>query len=236
MYHSAITSFCQATKPYNKNNKNMKNKNGKNRENRKTRRHESKGFMHKLRESPSKIGDAFSASASQNLRVLFSIFFASIWHSSPFSPSPLTLLNLLSPLIPHFWCCFITLPSPISPISEDLPLNPINMGSLSPNISWDYPFTPKTIADFLRRISTMTNASERLSRLDDFVKNLEEEMKKIDAFKRELPFCMLLLNDGEFFFSFFFLLAPNSILRDGVFLVPFDWCFFWIFFCGGFWI
>ncbi|XP_022135634.1 transcription factor HHO6 [Momordica charantia] len=70
------------------------------------------------------------------------------------------------------------------------------MGSLSPNISWDYPFTPKTIADFLRRISTMTNASERLSRLDDFVKNLEEEMKKIDAFKRELPFCMLLLNDA----------------------------------------
>ncbi|CAL5443843.1 unnamed protein product [Camellia sinensis] len=33
--------------------------------------------------------------------------------------------------------------------------------------------------------------------------SLEEEMTKIDAFKRELPLCMLLLNDGSFGFSFF---------------------------------
>lgn len=59
-------------------------------------------------------------------------------------------------------------------------------------------FQPKTITDFLRQISMLTNAADRTSKLDDLVKNLQDEMKKIDAFKRELPFCMLLLNDGQF--------------------------------------
>ncbi|XP_022972354.1 transcription factor HHO6-like isoform X1 [Cucurbita maxima] len=57
-------------------------------------------------------------------------------------------------------------------------------------------FQPKTITDFLRQISMLTNAADRTSKLDDLVKNLQDEMKKIDAFKRELPFCMLLLNDA----------------------------------------
>lgn len=39
--------------------------------------------------------------------------------------------------------------------------------------------------------------SEKISKLDNYVNRLQEEMKKIDAFKRELPLCMLLLNDGE---------------------------------------
>ncbi|XP_057463623.1 myb family transcription factor EFM-like [Actinidia eriantha] len=33
-------------------------------------------------------------------------------------------------------------------------------------------------------------------RLDDFVKRLEDEMRRIDAFKRELPLCIILLNDA----------------------------------------
>ncbi|XP_057461439.1 myb family transcription factor EFM-like [Actinidia eriantha] len=33
-------------------------------------------------------------------------------------------------------------------------------------------------------------------RLDDFVKRLEDEMRRIDAFKRELPICIILLNDA----------------------------------------
>ncbi|KAL2461367.1 Homeodomain-like superfamily protein [Abeliophyllum distichum] len=38
---------------------------------------------------------------------------------------------------------------------------------------------------------------ERLSKLDDYVNRLQDEMKKIDAFKRKLPLCMLpLTNDG----------------------------------------
>ena len=36
----------------------------------------------------------------------------------------------------------------------------------------------------------------RFSKLDAFVKGLEEEIRKIDAFKHELPLCMLPLNDA----------------------------------------
>ncbi|XP_038887450.1 transcription factor HHO6 [Benincasa hispida] len=55
---------------------------------------------------------------------------------------------------------------------------------------------PNTIANFLRQISSLPNPSDRASRLDSFISSLEDEMKKIDAFKRELPLCMLLLNDA----------------------------------------
>ena len=38
--------------------------------------------------------------------------------------------------------------------------------------------------DFLNRISTIGAVSERLIKLDEFLKRLEEEMRKIDAFKQ----------------------------------------------------
>lgn len=55
---------------------------------------------------------------------------------------------------------------------------------------------PKTISDFLAEVSTISNTSERLLKLDDYVNRLQDEMKKIDAFKRVLPLCMLLLKDA----------------------------------------
>ncbi|XP_031284632.1 transcription factor HHO6-like [Pistacia vera] len=72
------------------------------------------------------------------------------------------------------------------------------MGSVSPELSLDFrpTFLPKTVTDFLREVSMIGNVSDKVSKLDAFVKGLEEEMKKIDAFKRELPLCMLLLNDA----------------------------------------
>ncbi|KAL2490749.1 Homeodomain-like superfamily protein [Abeliophyllum distichum] len=57
-------------------------------------------------------------------------------------------------------------------------------------------YIPKTISDFLAEVSMISNTSERLLKLDDYVKTLQDEMKKIDAFKRVLPLCMLLLNDA----------------------------------------
>lgn len=54
----------------------------------------------------------------------------------------------------------------------------------------------KTVSSFLREVSMMRDSSEKLSKLDDYVKGLEDEMRKIDGFKRELPLCMLLLNDA----------------------------------------
>ncbi|XP_062102111.1 transcription factor HHO5 [Humulus lupulus] len=57
-------------------------------------------------------------------------------------------------------------------------------------------FVPKTISDFLQQVSTIRDGSEKLSKLDDYVKRFEEERRKIDAFKRELPLCMSLVNDA----------------------------------------
>lgn len=73
------------------------------------------------------------------------------------------------------------------------------MGSVPPELSLDFRptnFVPKTITDFLREVSLIGNVSEKLSKLDSFLKGLEDELRKIDAFKRELPLCMLLLNDA----------------------------------------
>ncbi|KAL6963954.1 hypothetical protein U1Q18_034960 [Sarracenia purpurea var. burkii] len=72
------------------------------------------------------------------------------------------------------------------------------MGSIPPELSLDVrpTYVPKTIIQFLGELTAIGCVSEKLLRLDDFVKRLEEEMRKIDAFKRELPLCMLLLNDA----------------------------------------
>ncbi|XP_015874298.3 transcription factor HHO6 [Ziziphus jujuba] len=72
------------------------------------------------------------------------------------------------------------------------------MGSVLAELSLDFrpTFVPKTIRDFLKEVSMIRNVPERVAKFDDFLKRLEEEMRKIDAFKRELPLCMLLLNDA----------------------------------------
>ncbi|EEF40477.1 conserved hypothetical protein [Ricinus communis] len=75
------------------------------------------------------------------------------------------------------------------------------MGSLPPELSLDFrpSYVPKTISDILNEVSLIRNVSDKVSKLDGFVNGLQEEMKKIDAFKRELPLCMLLLNDAILF-------------------------------------
>ncbi|XP_027921746.1 transcription factor HHO6-like isoform X2 [Vigna unguiculata] len=69
------------------------------------------------------------------------------------------------------------------------------MGSVPPELSLDLrpSFVPKTITDFLRHLSS---ATDRLATLHDFLARLEDELRKIHAFKRELPISMLLLNDA----------------------------------------
>ncbi|KAJ8770794.1 hypothetical protein K2173_021441 [Erythroxylum novogranatense] len=57
-------------------------------------------------------------------------------------------------------------------------------------------YTPKTINDFIWEASRIEDGTHKLSKLADYVKRLEEEMRKIDAFKRELPLSLLLLNDA----------------------------------------
>ncbi|OMP02078.1 hypothetical protein COLO4_11362 [Corchorus olitorius] len=45
-------------------------------------------------------------------------------------------------------------------------------------------YVPKSISEFLKEVSKIKNGFQRLSKISDYVKRLEEEMKKIDAFKR----------------------------------------------------
>ncbi|XP_039047839.1 transcription factor HHO6-like [Hibiscus syriacus] len=72
------------------------------------------------------------------------------------------------------------------------------MGSVPSELSLDFrpEFVPRTISNFLREVSSIGTGSDKASKLESFVNKLEEEMKKIDGFKRELPLCMLLLNDA----------------------------------------
>lgn len=57
-------------------------------------------------------------------------------------------------------------------------------------------YVPKTITEFLQEASKIGDLTQKSSMIRDFVKKLELELKKIDGFKRELPLCMLLLNDA----------------------------------------
>ncbi|KAM1810611.1 hypothetical protein ACFX12_027353 [Malus domestica] len=57
-------------------------------------------------------------------------------------------------------------------------------------------FVPKTITDFLAQLAAIKDGSQRSSELDGYVKRLEDEFRKIEVFKRELPLCMLLLKDA----------------------------------------
>lgn len=57
-------------------------------------------------------------------------------------------------------------------------------------------FVPKSISDLLAEISMIPDIPLKLSKLNDYVCVLQQEMKKIDGFRRELPLCMLLLNDA----------------------------------------
>ncbi|CAH2076337.1 unnamed protein product [Thlaspi arvense] len=55
---------------------------------------------------------------------------------------------------------------------------------------------PKPLSQFLDEVSRIKDNHSKLSEIDGYVGKLEEERKKIDVFKRELPLCMLLLNEA----------------------------------------
>lgn len=68
----------------------------------------------------------------------------------------------------------------------------------APELSLDFKptFIPKTISQFLGEMANIGSVSDKILKIDDFISRLETEIKKIDAFKRELPLCMLLMNDA----------------------------------------
>ncbi|KAL6012563.1 hypothetical protein ACLOJK_003052 [Asimina triloba] len=73
------------------------------------------------------------------------------------------------------------------------------MGSGSSELSLDFKpsFMPKTISAFLREVSGMGDQKKRVARMEEYVACLEEERRKIDAFKRELPLSIEILREEE---------------------------------------
>ncbi|XP_062010918.1 transcription factor HHO5 [Rosa rugosa] len=57
-------------------------------------------------------------------------------------------------------------------------------------------FVPKTISEFLSQVSAVKDGAQRSLKLEEYVKRLEDEMRKIEVFKRELPLCMVILKDA----------------------------------------
>lgn len=64
------------------------------------------------------------------------------------------------------------------------------------NLDMDIIFVPQTISDVLTEVSVIHDTSVKSSKFHFHIHLLEEELKKVDAFKRELPYCMQLLQDG----------------------------------------
>lgn len=55
-------------------------------------------------------------------------------------------------------------------------------------------FAARTVGGFFKEVAATADGG--VAKLEESVRSLEEERKKIEAFKRELPLCMLLLTDG----------------------------------------
>ncbi|XP_065023780.1 myb family transcription factor EFM isoform X2 [Musa acuminata AAA Group] len=54
----------------------------------------------------------------------------------------------------------------------------------------------RTVGGFVKQAAAVVETTDRgVAKLEESVRSLEEERRKIDAFKRELPLCMLLLTD-----------------------------------------
>lgn len=87
------------------------------------------------------------------------------------------------------------------------------MGSTAAQIVLDLKaFAKRTVGGFFKEATEaeLGAGDGRMAKLKEYVRMLEEERKKTEAFKRELPLCILLLTEGSFFFFFF---KFRSLLR-----------------------
>ncbi|RRT68319.1 hypothetical protein B296_00010351 [Ensete ventricosum] len=90
------------------------------------------------------------------------------------------------------------------------------MGSAMAGISLELRLcASRTVGGFVKEAAAaaaVVESSDRgVAKLEESVKSLEEERRKIDAFKRELPLCMLLLTDGTH--------VPRLVVRFDVILM-----------------
>ncbi|GMN57569.1 hypothetical protein TIFTF001_026673 [Ficus carica] len=57
-------------------------------------------------------------------------------------------------------------------------------------------YVPKTIANLFSDLAKVDDVQKKLSVLDDYLKKYEEELARVEPFRRDLPQCMLLLMDA----------------------------------------
>ena len=77
------------------------------------------------------------------------------------------------------------------------------MGSTSNrSLQYKIPYGKISSSRILKAFSfpVRVEMDDKVQKLEEHLKALEEEHLKIEAFKRELPFCMEFLNDGKYFF------------------------------------
>jgi len=68
---------------------------------------------------------------------------------------------------------------------------------MEPSLDLSLAFVPgRTVRQILGEVARSEDGSRRMATLQDFLKKLEDEKRKIESFKRELPLCMVLVNDG----------------------------------------
>ena len=98
--------------------------------------------------------------------------------------------------------------------------NPLELSlSLKPS------YVPKTISDLLSDLDNIDNVEKKLSVLNDYLNKYKEELSKVEALKRDLPQCMLLLMDGNEFFPFFSFFFLNSYFKKKLYRIPFFFFF-----------
>ncbi|RWW21578.1 hypothetical protein GW17_00014261 [Ensete ventricosum] len=79
----------------------------------------------------------------------------------------------------------------------------------------------RTVGGFLKEASAIESGDGgRAARLEESIRSLEEEKRKIEAFKRELPLCMHLLGEGSSDASYFrYLFWDSSAVKIRFFTI-----------------
>ncbi|XP_039139428.1 transcription factor NIGTH1-like [Dioscorea cayenensis subsp. rotundata] len=70
------------------------------------------------------------------------------------------------------------------------------MASISPEMGLDLKLSAtRSVSGFIREASAIEDGDARLAKVEEYLRILEEEKRKIEAFRRELPLSMILVSD-----------------------------------------
>ncbi|KAM7516571.1 hypothetical protein LguiA_006154 [Lonicera macranthoides] len=72
----------------------------------------------------------------------------------------------------------------------------MGLNSAAVNLDLNSDFVTKPVSDFLSDLSPLDHTSKKVEKLEHCIHLLQDEMRKIQVFQRELPLSMLLLNDA----------------------------------------